>query len=447
MAKALLVSLLCLLRILFTVHVVQAFAPSIVAPTRSSVVRHAQSNTPPPPAGAPAPAAAPPTPPPPPFKHVLAILTMPYTSLDRIANEAILERVLPNTNKLSVVLRCEGATPSLASLRRYVGEIYSQLWDCAIGQQDPDIPDVVVYPQNLPNAAPESWITIQSDLDAVCSHDSIIGWVTDNATGRGRRFQSAAGQGMGGLDEHVAALNSERAGRKLAAVQALHVLDDSWPVGASCDEHVVFLDDDAEETATAATATAGVTANGKGATDPDEPNNETFLSGARIPKNQMFESVAVGGTFDGLHFGHRKLLTLAMSSVNPVTGKLLVGVTADEMLKKKEHAEHIPCLKDRMDGVRAFLSRLSPGMMNRVKLVPISDSFGPPGQPDQHFDALVLSHETLETGYKLNHYRVKDLGIKPLHLLCTRRTEAHGMSSTALRRLRVLKGKDTAVNK
>jgi phosphopantetheine adenylyltransferase len=43
----------------------------------------------------------------------------------------------------------------------------------------------------------------------------------------------------------------------------------------------------------------------------------------------------VGGTFDGLHFGHRKLLTLAMSSVNPVTGRLLVG-GGGEMLKKKE---------------------------------------------------------------------------------------------------------------
>jgi phosphopantetheine adenylyltransferase len=433
MAKALLVSLSCLLKILFAANVVQAFAPSVITPTRSSVVRHAQSNVTPPPAGVPAV--------PPPYKHVLAILTMPYTSLDRIANEAILERVLPTTNKLSVVLRCEGPAPSLASLRRYVGEIYSQLWDCAIGQQDPDIPDVVVYPQNLPNAAPESWITIQGDLDAVCSHDSIIGWVSKGATGRGRRFQSAAGQGVGGLDEHVAALNSERAGRKLAPVQALHVMDDSWPVGASADDYVVFLDDDAEDTA----ATAGK--NGKGTTDPDEPTNELFLGGARIPPNQIFESVAVGGTFDGLHFGHRKLLTLAMSSVNPVTGRLLVGVTADEMLKKKENAEYIPCLKDRMDGVLSFLGRLSPGMMNRVKLVPISDSFGPPGQPDQHFDALVLSHETLETGYKLNQYRVKDLGIKPLYLLCTRRTEAHGMSSTALRRLRVLKGKDTAVNK
>ena len=72
---------------------------------------------------------------------------------------------------------------------------------------------------------------------------------------------------------------------------------------------------------------------------------------------------------------------------------------------------------------------------SRVKLVPIEDAFGPPGQPDTHFDALVLSHETLETGHLLNEHR-KSLGLKPMTLLCTLRTEQHGMSSTALRRKR-----------
>ena len=72
---------------------------------------------------------------------------------------------------------------------------------------------------------------------------------------------------------------------------------------------------------------------------------------------------------------------------------------------------------------------------SRVKLVPINDAFGPPGQPDTHFDALVLSHETLETGHLLNEHR-KSLGLEPLTLLCTLRTEQHGMSSTALRRKR-----------
>ena len=72
---------------------------------------------------------------------------------------------------------------------------------------------------------------------------------------------------------------------------------------------------------------------------------------------------------------------------------------------------------------------------SRVKLVPIGDAFGPPGQPDSHFDALVLSHETLATGHLLNEHR-KSLGLQPLKLLCTMRTEQYGMSSTALRRKR-----------
>lgn len=80
-----------------------------------------------------------------------------------------------------------------------------------------------------------------------------------------------------------------------------------------------------------------------------------------------------------------------------------------------------------------------------IRCVPISDEYGPPGQPPESesypglqndFDALVLSHETLPTGLKLNKYRVDSLGIPPLKLLCTQRTEPHGMSSTALRRIR-----------
>ena len=78
--------------------------------------------------------------------------------------------------------------------------------------------------------------------------------------------------------------------------------------------------------------------------------------------------------------------------------------------------------------------------------IPISDEYGPPGQlvdsrvypgSTNDFDALVLSHETLPTGRKLNKYRESVLGLEPLKLLCTQRTEPHGMSSTALRRMRM----------
>jgi hypothetical protein len=83
---------------------------------------------------------------------------------------------------------------------------------------------------------------------------------------------------------------------------------------------------------------------------------------------------------------------------------------------------------------------------SRVKLVPLDDNFGPPGKlGSAHlFDALVLSHETLQTGFELNQHRQQVLGLPPLQLLCTRRTEAHGMSSTTLRRLRHSQARTTS---
>ena len=208
-------------------------------------------------------------------------------------------------------------------------------------------------------------------------------------------------------------------------------------------ESVVFVDDepgDLHKSTLWKTANKHIYMNGQveGDDDDDEPSSNIILGGARLPFNQkmLYESVCVGGTFDGLHFGHRKLLTLAVSSVNPLSGSLLVGVTVDEMLVKKKYAEFMPSFEERCRGVEDFLQRLAPGMMNRVQIVPIEDKFGPPGKADKHFDALVLSHETLQTGYELNQHRVENLQLEPLKLLCTRRTEAHGMSSTTLRKLR-----------
>lgn len=300
--------------------------------------------------------------------------------------------------------------------------------------------DLIVYPQNMPNSPPEGWIDLRPDLSCICSHDSITGWISSNdfATGTGRKYASTEGQGMGGLQAHVDAVNAERKVKGLDPLVALHV--DDWPDGAEVtgDPNVVFLED---EDAFEKIQTTGVSS------AKDENNAFTGLSlgGAAIPGTSLYSSVCVGGTFDGMHYGHRKLLTLAISSVQPISGRLLIGVTMDEMLTKKAFADRIPPLEERMAGVLEFIGNLAPGMKNRIRCVPISDEYGPPGQPPESknypglqndFDALVLSHETLPTGRKLNRYREDTLGIPPLKLLCTQRTEPHGMSSTALRRMR-----------
>jgi len=401
------------------------------------------------------------------FQHTLAILSMPYTSTDKIANEAILDQAIQHTRKLSVILRCQNDddrnAPSLARLRRYVGEVYSTLWDAVsltdnqddgtISDDDNDFCDVVVYPQNLPNAAPESWIhDVAQDLDSVCSHDSICGWISSSAMGRGKQFQFSEGMGAGGLDAHVQAMNADRNYRNLSPVVAIHV--NPWPRGASNEwqakNNVVFLDDDStddedvgENSGAAVKSNKEGSSSSEGNSDSDSNSERdiasiSMIGGARIPIGSLFQKVAVAGTFDGMHYGHRKLLTLAISSVSPQSGQLLIGVTVDEMLKHKSYSEDIPNLQERMKGVREFVYRLAPGIKNRVRFIPIADEYGPPGTLDEgpNFDALVLSHETLDNGHKLNKYRTQTLGLEPLTLLCTRRTEPHGMSSTALRRRR-----------
>jgi hypothetical protein len=236
---------------------------------------------------------------------------MPYTSIDRIANEAVLETVLSKTQRLSVVLRCRDddvmAPPSTAALRRYVGEMYSQLWDVALGTQEPDLPDVVIYPQNLPNAAPESWIDIQPDLDCVCSLDSIVGWTSSASSsavgGRATMYQGQSGNGMGGLNEHVANINSERTSRKLRPVRALHVegLFDTMS-RAAADEHVVFVDDDDDSSKSYNTGR-------------ESDNTGLLLAGANPAAQCLYDSVCVGGTFDGLHFVSEGLLAAGQKNI------------------------------------------------------------------------------------------------------------------------------------
>ena len=391
----------------------------------------------------------------------MAILTLPKSSTDSIANEAILETCMKHTTeKLSIVLRCPDDTiPKLNELRRYVGEIYSMAWDVVLNIQgssnnsNGELLNVIIYPQHLPNAAPENWITHRPDLNCLCSHSSIIGWVSNtSSSSTGKFFENVEGSGVGGLQSHVDAVNGDRSRRELEDVHALEV--DEWPDVCTkkllnVDDHVLFLEDDDDD-------------DDEDDEDDNRENDEkrqmqrsqslssssssdAAIGHYRIPNSSLYNSVAVGGTFDGVHYGHRKLLTLAISSVVPNSGKLIIGITTDEMLQQKQYAEYIPTLKERMKAVRSFVDDLAPGMKNRIKIIPIKDKYGPPGcDPnsdtygtlENDFDALVLSHETLPTGEKLNEHRVNVLGLEPLTLLCTRRTEAHGMSSTTLRRIR-----------
>ena len=309
------------------------------------------------------------------------------------------------SHRVSVVLRGTDyqRQPTLSQLRSYVGEIYSAAWDCTLGfdrdehADDDDVLDigsddngsneggvgtaggggilasrrggilldVIVYPQNLPNAAPEGWIALRPDLDCICSHDTLLGWSATGGSGTGAARLDVDGQGVGGLVDHVEAVNADRIYRGLEPVEALEV--DPWPVGADVqdDQSVVFLEDSMAVNRQRWAKASGekvVQKNEDVAVDDEDEDTmaTSQLGGARISADSLYNSVAVGGTFDGMHYGHRKLLSLAVSSVQPRTGKLLIGVTQDEMLKSKSFRELIPPLDERIRGVQEFVEALAP---------------------------------------------------------------------------------------
>jgi cytidyltransferase-like protein len=145
---------------------------------------------------------------------------------------------------------------------------------------------------------------------------------------------------------------------------------------------------------------------------------------AELPQ---FEKVVLGGTFDYLHNGHKRLLTM---SAMVCTSELIIGVTSDVMLRNKQFASKIQSLEVRKQAVREFLKTIRPSL--RVSIVVIDDAFGPSIQlPD--LQAITGSAETLSGCLAVNKIRVEK-GLKKLKIVITSRSQSFTLSSTFVRK-------------
>jgi cytidyltransferase-like protein len=122
-----------------------------------------------------------------------------------------------------------------------------------------------------------------------------------------------------------------------------------------------------------------------------------------------FKFVAVGGTFDELHKGHKALLLKAFE----VGEQVLIGLCTDEFVAKMNKPHMVASYDVRLAELRSFLQRH--GLLERAKIIPLNDAYGVTLQKGC-LEALVVSRETEPTAKKINEERAK-LGLEPLNII------------------------------
>lgn len=115
-----------------------------------------------------------------------------------------------------------------------------------------------------------------------------------------------------------------------------------------------------------------------------------------------FHTVAVGGTFDHLHDGHKILLSMASFVTK---SRLIVGVTGQELLKNKKYALMLQTLEHRINVVCRYLEDMLQNHQSYI-IYQINDICGPTGYIAD-VEALVISEETLQGAKFVNEYRLK----------------------------------------
>ncbi len=140
---------------------------------------------------------------------------------------------------------------------------------------------------------------------------------------------------------------------------------------------------------------------------------------------RRYSLVAVGGTFDRLHRGHKILLKTATE----IGRRLVIGITSDNFARKK--SKKVKSLRGRVREVKLFLKKSN---FRNFRIIVIEDGYGILLRC-KRVKAIVVSEETLKSAEKINKKRaeksLKELKVKVVSTLIAE--DCKPISSTRIR--------------
>ena len=145
---------------------------------------------------------------------------------------------------------------------------------------------------------------------------------------------------------------------------------------------------------------------------------------------KRFKNVAVGGTFDELHKGHRALLLKAFE----VGQQVSVGLSVDELVQKMQKPHKVATYDVRLEELKNFLRRS--GLLERAEFVPLYDRFGVTLSSNK-LEALVVSQETESVAREINEKR-RAKGLQSLNVILINMIPAEDQVPISTGRIRSL---------